>query len=318
MNRQKPRDHGGGVDAAADRWGGARADWLDLSTGINPVPYPVPDIPAQDWTALPDRRAFEALEGAARAFWDVPDKLDILPAPGASALIAAIPGLRAPGRVEIPGPTYNEHGAAFAAHGWREGTGDTAAFVAVHPNNPDGRIWTPDEVPQGRPLTVLDESFCDVKPETTLLTLADRPDTILLKSFGKFWGLAGARLGFALGRPETLAPLRDRLGPWAVSGPALRIGTRALRDTGWAARTRSRLDREAARLDACAADYGWHCVGGTALFRLYETPDAAQAQAHLARHRILARKFPYARSWLRLGLPGSEKDWARLSRALSP
>lgn len=317
MNRRQPRDHGGGVDAAANHWGGDRADWLDLSTGINPIPYPVPAISTSDWTALPDRQAFEKLEEAARAFWNVPDALDILPAPGASALIAAIPGLHAPGRVEIPGPTYNEHGAAFAAHGWREGTGDRAAFVAVHPNNPDGRLWTPGEVPTGRPLTVLDESFCEVQPEATLLTLAERPDTILLKSFGKFWGLAGLRLGFALGRPETLAPLRDRLGPWAVSGPALHIGTQALRDTDWAARTRARLDREAARLDACAAGYGWQCVGGTALFRLYETSDAAQAQAHLARHRILARRFPYSRSWLRLGLPGCEQDWARLSRALS-
>ena len=133
------RDHGGGLDAAAARYGGARGDWLDLSTGINPVPYPLPVLPVDVWTALPDRAATLALERAARAFWGVPDGATVLAAPGASALIAAIPRLAPAGRVAIAGPTYNEHQAAFIQAGWTVGAGGQARVV-VHPNNPDGRL----------------------------------------------------------------------------------------------------------------------------------------------------------------------------------
>ncbi|WP_424967019.1 threonine-phosphate decarboxylase [Dinoroseobacter sp. S375] len=322
MSQSPPRDHGGGIEAARVLWGGAREAWIDLSTGINPVPYPVGTFTASDWTALPDQPAFDALCAAARAFWRVPEGVDILPAPGASALIASLPGLRPRGRVAIPAPTYNEHGAAFAAHGWDLVAGSLdqpglGARVLVHPNNPDGRQWRGDEIPADDALTVIDESFCDVAPEASLIARAVRPGTLVLKSFGKFWGLAGLRLGFAIGHPETLAPLRERIGPWAVSGPALRIGTTALRDLDWAEETRARLARDATRLDAMATGAGWRCLGGTPLFRLYDTGSAEDAQGHLASHHILTRRFPYSATWLRLGLPGRAEDWARLERALS-
>ncbi|MGS4946204.1 threonine-phosphate decarboxylase CobD [Meridianimarinicoccus sp. RP-17] len=305
------RDHGGGIDAAAARFGGTRADWLDLSTGINPVPYPVPALPPDTWTTLPDAAAARALTDAARTAWAVPDGAGLLAAPGASALIARIPALAAAGRVTIPGPTYNEHAAAFAAQGWTvqpTGTGD--ATVVVHPNNPDGRFWTADALPAAR-LTVIDESFCDVMPGASLVAMADRPGTIVLKSFGKFWGLAGLRLGFAIGDPALLARLAETLGPWPVSGPALAIGTAALRDAGWAAATRARLVTDAARLDGIMSSAGAQVLGGTALFRLYDTDDAARWQARLAARRIWSRVFPYSTRWLRLGLPGPG-DWARL------
>jgi len=311
-----PRDHGGGIDAARARWGGARADWLDLSTGINPVPWPLPDLPAELWQALPDRGAQQALEAAARRFWAVPAGAGVLAAPGASALIARLPGLVAPGRAAIPGPTYNEHAAAFRAAGWQVvGDGPAEARVAVHPNNPDGRLWQAGEL-AGAALVVIDESFCDVTPGESHVALAARPGVVVLKSFGKFWGLAGLRLGFAIARPETLAPLAEAIGPWPVSGPALEIGRRALDDGGWAAATRARLARDAARLDALVTGHGAHTAGGTALFRLYEVDDALRWQARLARGRVWSRVFPYSATWLRLGLPGDAAGWAHLAAAL--
>lgn len=307
------RDHGGGIDAAAAKYGGARADWIDLSTGINPVPYPLPTLAAQAWAALPDQAAASALTDAARHFWQVPDGADILAAPGASALIAQIPRLADAATVSIPQPTYNEHAASFAAQGWQVvANGPAPVQVLVHPNNPDGRMWT--EADLGGDLVVIDESFCDVTPEASLIAHADRPGVLVLKSFGKFWGLAGVRLGFVIGDPDRVAALREMLGPWPVAGPALSIGARALNDPGWAEQTRKRLSSDASRLDALVTRHGGHVLGGTSLFRLYEVENAQLWQDRLARHHIWSRIFPYARTWLRLGLPAPDA-WARLEAA---
>ena len=309
-----PRDHGGGLDGAAMLYGGARNDWIDLSTGINPVPYPIGKFTQNDWTALPDAAAFNALTQAARSFWNVPDGAAILPAPGASALIARIPALATAARVDIPKPTYNEHAAAFQAQGWTLSQDNPSAHVLVHPNNPDGRFWSDSDA--NAPLTIIDESFCDIAPDASLIHLAERDGVIVLKSFGKFWGLAGLRLGFAIGDPTLIASLNDFIGPWAVSGPALRTGALALNDHGWADQTRARLGADAARLDALMRTHGADVVGGTSLFRLYDVGDAAAWQAKLARAHIWSRVFPYSDKWLRLGLPAPDQ-WARFSAALS-
>jgi cobalamin biosynthetic protein CobC len=307
-----PRDHGGGIDAAAAQYGGARGDWIDLSTGINPAPYPVGDLPAHAWTALPDADAAKALERAARRFWNIPDSAQVLAAPGASALIARIPSLRPAGRVDIPQPTYNEHLAAFQTAGWSQST-DADARVLVHPNNPTGTWHDPSALTA--PLTIVDESFADVAPEHSLISETAQTGRIILKSFGKFWGLAGLRLGIAIGHPELIEPLRNALGPWPVSGPALTIGARALADPDWAAATRARLTTDAARLDALMQAAGAQLHGGTPLFRLYRVPNAAAWQERLARHQIWTRIFPYSQNFLRLGLP-APADWPRLEAAL--
>ncbi|WP_170445897.1 threonine-phosphate decarboxylase CobD [Ruegeria arenilitoris] len=314
LNPRGKRDHGGGLDAAIARHGGARTEWIDLSTGINPHPYPVADLTSEDWTALPDHGAFARLSNAARRFWGVPESAAILPAPGASALIARIPALAPVGAVQITMPTYNEHAAAFAAQGWTvQPDGPAQARVIVHPNNPDGRIWQAKDA--DAPLTVIDESFCDVTPDASLISLSERPGVIVLKSFGKFWGLAGLRLGFAIGHPDLIARLNDLTGPWAVSGPALRIGAQALNDTTWAEATRSRLARDAEGLDTLMTGRGAHLVGGTTLFRLYDVDDAAAWQDRLAQARIWSRIFPYSDRFLRLGLL-PEHGWSRLEAAL--
>lgn len=308
------RDHGGNLSTAIQRYGGNRADWIDLSTGINPAPYPLPTFDSLDWTALPDASENAQLEQAARGFWDVPADAAVLPAPGASALIALLPGLADPRWVRIETPTYNEHAAAFANHGWSlTGSGPGEACVAVHPNNPDGRLWRADEI--SAPLSIIDESFCDICPDQSLMALASRPGVIILKSFGKFWGLAGMRLGFAIGDPELIQRLANLQGPWAVSGPALRTGTAALQDPDWANSTRQNLARAAQRLDQLAISRGAALVGGTDLFRLYEVDDAAQWQERLAKAHIWSRIFPYSRTYIRLGLP-PQTGWERLEAAL--
>lgn len=314
MAQSNTRDHGGNLTAAIARFGGTRDQWSDLSTGINPVPYPLPDFSTQDWAALPDTQAQDALISAARAFWDVPDEAAILAAPGASSLIARLPTLRPIGTVDIAQPTYNEHAASFTQSGWTVRPNTCDARVIVHPNNPDGRLWAAADLDM--PFMIIDESFCDITPEHTLIKHATRTGLIILKSFGKFWGLAGLRLGFAIGDPILIAKLSAALGPWPVSGPALAVGVHALRDTAWAAATRHRLAHDTQRLDQLMQVRGAKLHGGTNLFRLYHVDSAKHWQDHLAAHHIWSRIFPYSEHFIRLGLP-PEQNWPQLEKALS-
>lgn len=310
------RDHGGGLDDAIARFGGTRADWIDLSTGINPRPYPLPTIPPEAWLDLPDSAAMHALETAARDFWMVPAGAAVLAAPGASSLIARIPALAPAERVQIAERTYNEHAAAFGLSGWEVvRSGAAHARVVVHPNNPTGMLWSGDD-PEPHAMTVIDESFCDIAlGNTHVRAKATEPGTIILKSLGKFWGLAGLRLGFAIGDPGLIDRLREMLGPWPVSGPALVAGRAALEDMDWANRTRQRLHVDVARLDALMQAKGAEVVGGTALFRLYDVGDAQAWHNRLAQSHVWTRIFPYERRWMRLGLP-PEHGWDRLEAAL--
>ena len=313
-----PRDHGGGLDAAIANHGGSRADWLDLSTGINPVSFPVGGIADETWSALPDSCAVARLEAAARNFWGVPEEAEVVAAPGASALIARMPDVAGPGEVHVPEPTYNEHAAAFRAGGRKVSAEapSAAIHVYVHPNNPDGRLW-PADVLDRPSLAIVDESFCDALPEASHVPLAARPGVVVLKSFGKFWGLAGLRLGFAIFRPagDGRRGLAELLGPWPVSGPALEIGARALEDVVWAEAARARLRVDSDRLDRLMGAAGARAIGGARPFRLYEVDDARAWQDRLARSRVWSRVFPYSKTWLRLGLPAPDR-WPQLEAAL--
>ncbi|MDF1855194.1 threonine-phosphate decarboxylase [Pseudooceanicola sp.] len=316
------RDHGGGLDDAAGRYGGARGEWIDLSTGINPVPYPIPELTPEIWQALPDRGALARLTSAARCHWSVPEGADLLALPGLSAVIPRLPALAPPGPVAIPGPTYNEYTPAFARAGWdvqdRDPAPGDSGLVIVSPNNPTGRWHIAP--PRSIGLRVIDESFCDTAPERSLIAEATQPGTLILKGLGKFWGLAGLRLGFAIGDPALIAELRIAFGPWSISGPALAIGATALDDPGWAEATRARLNADAARLDRLMNATGAELAGGTSLFRLYTLPDtlpdAATLQDQLAQQRIWTRVFPWSPRHIRLGLP-APGDWARLTDALA-
>ncbi len=320
-----PLDHGGGLDAAAARFGTPREAWIDLSTGINPEPYPLPRLDASLWHRLPDRDLDRALRSAAALCYAAPDADRVVAAPGSQAVIQWLPRLLAPTRVAVISPTYNEHGASWAAAGHaveeidgRKVPAGTAVLVVTNPNNPDGRTLTPDALLAlgcGR-LLVVDEAFCDTEPTLSLAPFVDEGDTVVLRSFGKFFGLAGLRLGFAVASEPWAGRLRRALGPWAVGGPAARIGALALSDRAWIAATRKTLGTAAGRLRALFAAAGLDVVGGTDLFLLVEHREARSLFEHLASAAILVRRFPARPTWLRFGLPGSDTDWRRLEQAL--
>lgn len=321
------RDHGGDLGAAIARFGGRLEEWIDLSTGVNRMSYPLPAPPPRVIRDLPREEDLAACGVAALRAYDAAAGVCCLPLAGAQAAIQLVPRLRSAGRAGVLVPTYNEHAAAFAAAGWSvtEVTDlmDLRGFdavVVVNPNNPDGRRWQPEallDLAAANEFLVIDESFADVDPAISTCSRLGRPGMIVLRSFGKFFGLAGLRLGFALGAEPDIARLGEAVGPWQVSGPALAAGRVALADTAWTKATRSRLAAGAERLDRVAETAGWQLLGGTGLFRLYDVGDAAGVRDRLARGRIWSRIFAYAPRWLRLGLPGPDAEWARLAEALA-
>lgn len=321
--------HGGDLAEIRRRNPEAPEPWIDLSTGINPVPYPVPEIEASAWARLPSAADGWALRAAASAAYGAPDAGHVAAAPGTQVLIETLPRLVERTRVAVVGPTYAEHAAAWARAGHAvaevadlASIGDAQVAVLVDPNNPDGRIHplaarsALAEAMRARDgLLVVDEAFADLEPVESLCPHVG-PGLAVLRSFGKAYGLAGLRLGFCVSDPEMVQRLAVALGPWAVSGPALAIGRAALGDRSWrdaAARART---ADAARLDRLIARGGGRVVGGTCLFRTADFPDGPALYARLGAAGIAVRRFSERPERLRFGLPAGKAAWCRLSRVL--
>jgi cobalamin biosynthetic protein CobC len=324
--------HGGDIGAARRLFAGAPEPFVDLSTGINPNPYPLPHLTAESFARLPEAGAITALAAAAAKAYGAPSAAHVVAAPGSQILLPLVAGLVRPGRAAIVAPTYSEHSraAALAGHAVTEirdpgAIADAGLVVITNPNNPDGRLFAKaDLIAVAKQLharggiLVVDEAFMDVGPaEASLAGEVSRGNIVVLRSFGKFFGLAGLRLGFALAAPPLAVRLAAQLGPWAVSGPALAVGMQALADIDWIEMTGRRLAQAAARIDGILGRSGLEIIGGTSLFRLVRTPAAAELFHHLGRAGILARGFAEQPTWLRFGLPATEADWQRLHNAMS-
>lgn len=326
--------HGGDLSGLRAAYPG---EWIDLSTGINPFPWPIPDLPVESWTRLPGSEDMAALLQAARQAYNAPAGAGIVAVPGTQAAIQLLPRLFArpqgvPVRIGILGPTYAEH-----AHVWRSMGHEVVEIdgvpgslqgldilLAVNPNNPDGRGLGPSMLRRWREelsvrggWLILDEAFADMAPELSLGGDAGEAGLVILRSFGKFFGLAGLRLGFVLGPEIVTEAIRIAAGPWAVSGPALKIGTAALLDRDWQVRTGEELRARVRRFDQMMRDRDIHVLGGTPLFRLAKIADAAGLAAALRQQGIHVRIFDYQPQWMRFGLPADEAEfWRRFDLAL--
>jgi cobalamin biosynthesis protein CobC len=316
----KPVAHGGDLGEVRRRHPGAPQPWIDLSTGINPLPYPVGELPADAWSRLPSHDAERTLIAAAATRYRC-EPGQLIAAPGTQALIQILPRLVARSRVAIVGPTYAEHELNWRRHGHDVSVvADLEAadvVVVVNPDNPTGRLFPPQALRAvAARLLIVDEAFIDLMPNEASLA-GELPDnTIVLRSFGKTYGLAGLRLGFAIAPTPLAARLRDELGPWAVSGPALAIGATALTDDAWLQAAATRLTGDVRKLDALLVAAGFTMLGGTPLFRLASHTETQKKVEDLARQGIHVRAFGHQPTWLRFGLPRGEQEFSRLSAAL--
>ena len=321
-------EHGGRLRAAARRYGIAEADWLDLSTGINPNGWPVPAVPGEIWQRLPQDD--DELDAAALAYYGT---TKLLAVSGSQAAIQTLPALRLPTQVALVAPGYAEHAHAWQRHGYTVvqlpaaeilQAGSTAQVVVIiNPNNPTGKLFSRDELlglhaqltARGGWL-VVDEAFIDATPEYSLASACPRPGLIVLRSLGKFFGLAGARVGFVLAEQNILQPLAERLGPWPIAAPSRYVAALALRDTAWQHSVRKALPLASQRLAELLRAHGLLPSGGSSLFQWVCCADALRVHEQLAQQGILMRLFD-APSSLRFGLPRDEAQWARLDEALS-
>lgn len=307
-------EHGGKLREAVRRWNIPLTDWLDLSTGIAPWAYPVPPVPDEIWQRLPEND--DDLEAAARDYYGAPQLLALS---GSQAAIQLLPRLFARGRVAIPTPIYNEHPGAWQAAGHTLVGWDESADYAVvcNPTNPTGQRYSRSEL-QARAerarLLVVDEAFLDAESGQSMIGCG-ADNVVVLRSLGKFFGLAGARVGFATAAPELLARLAEALGPWTVANPARWAARHALADRAWQAAQRERLNASSHRLADSLRAARLGEPTGTALFQYVATPRAEAIFAALAQRGILVRQFAEPAA-LRFGLPGNEDEWQRLGDAV--
>lgn len=325
-------DHGGSLTRARRLFPDAPLPWIDLSTGINPLSYPLPALPATAYSSLPEIARLQELHEAACKFYGVPHPQNIVAAPGTQILLPLVMGLVRPGRAAVLSPTYAEHARAarIAGHQVIETpefsdleTADLA--IIVNPNNPDGRIISratildlAARIAAKGGLLVVDEAFMEVGPQgASVAGDAAIKGLVVLRSFGKFFGLAELRLGFALAQTQIAARLAAMLGPWAVSGPALEIGILALRDHVWQKRMRVHLHEQSLQLDALLARHDMVVEGGTSLYRFVPNVPARLIFEKLGKAGILIRNFKSMPEALRFGLPHSAENFTRLEDALS-
>jgi cobalamin biosynthetic protein CobC len=323
-------EHGGNLFRAEAMFPHAPKPWIDLSTGINPHSYPHSPIPGNAFARLPEAAVAERLKALAAVTYGAPSPAHVAAAPGTQILLPIIAGLAARnGQAAVLSPTYAEHARTARLTGLDvvetadlERLAEADLAIVVNPNNPTGRIVAGSDLValashqrQKGGLLIVDEAFIDVSEADSVAGAVEEGGLVVLRSFGKFYGMAGLRLGFAISHPRTIARIEQRLGPWAVSGPALHVASEALTDTAWQGAMRKRLHGEAGRLDALLAAAGIPVFGGTSLFRFIRDPRAQEIFRHLGALGIITRRFEERPDDLRIGLPG-EEGWLRVEEAL--
>jgi cobalamin biosynthetic protein CobC len=244
--------HGGQLQQIANKYQIPADNWLDLSTGIAPFSYPIPAIPPALWRQLPQKN--EALMQAAKKYYRCEQ---LLVTNGSQSIIKALPALwhafnRQSTTVYLPQRGYKEHAHAWETAGYQlhfyqdnlpaiDLLDENSILVIINPNNPTGKVFSREtimcyqkKIKKLNGLLVVDEAFIDVlNPEDSIASDVNDQHTLVLRSFGKFFGLAGIRIGFLVANSYWCEIFSEHMGPWQVNGPAQFIAEQALADEPW-------------------------------------------------------------------------------------
>ena len=344
----EPPPHGADLESASARYRIPASDWLDLSAAINPHAYPVAAMPADALRSLPYslRDAQEAAQHYCAA--------SVLPifAAGSQTVIQWLPfvhrALQAGRRVAVPRIGYAEHAFRWQLAGYDIVAYDPRApetvdvllqrdaidvLVAINPHNPLSHTVAPRRLLQWHAALqrnsgwlIVDEAFVDAVPQNSLSGMADMPGMVVLRSLGKFFGLAGVRCGYAFCHPSIGVPLATAIGPWPLSSLAIAAATQALRDESWQQAARVKLTQWSSRnaellmrtLRLNGASLFTHPLFNSAVLPLSL---AVHIEEHLAQRAIRVRRIEldHDTALLRFGLvdPADEKNWICLKVAIN-
>lgn len=320
-------EHGGNLEKAIKLKGGERSEWIDISTGISPFSAPIPELSLDDWQRLPEPSLLSELAHIAQRYYGAAQNCVVTS--GSQFVINHLPDLLE-GDVGIVEPTYGEYAAAFARQNRDfksiksvDDIGDVRSIILANPNNPTGRVFSQKELSdlaaklsaRGGHL-VVDEAFCDVSDQASMLSGSATDNLIVLRSFGKFFGLAGARIGFVFAQDETLDRIEQLQGPWAVSGPSLAVARHVLTSNAIHQDLLKKITNRHIEMLSVLTDTGVEIIGGTKLFTLIRHENASALHEHLLGCQILSRKFDYHSKWLRVGLTRNQEEDDRLKAAI--
>ena len=316
--------HGGDIELAVKKYGGARENWIDLSTGINGASYPWQQNIGVELRNLPSNKLLVNLEEAASTAYKVAENTETAAVSGAQQIINLLPiCLKSYNSVAILGPTYNEYEKTFKNSGIKtqtvsqvSGLSSSDIAIIVNPNNPTGKVIadeTLDELSKKVRILIIDESFKMFSSRRT----QKFNNIIQINSLGKFFGLAGVRLGFVSGPSDFIKTVKAILGPWPVSTLAAEIGIVALNDKVWISEMEKKLVTESNTLYEACSSKNWELIGKTSLFHTYATSSCLEVEKQFAAHGVWIRTFDYSTTWVRLGIPTSENEWTRVKRALN-
>ncbi|PVZ67761.1 threonine-phosphate decarboxylase CobD [Pelagibaculum spongiae] len=347
INKQKNLQHGGGLIAAAEKFQIPVTDWLDLSTGVNPDCYPAQNISFEAWNRLPQTN--DGLEQAAANYYQCQH---LLPVAGSQAAIMALPQLRlaninltvnlssphgfdSQGQIKIllPELGYKEHFKAWFNAGFsielyqqtptQQQIDAADVLLVINPNNPAGWCYSTEQLmewhqqlAQKGGWLIVDEAFIDTAPDQSIAAQTGQQGLIVLRSLGKFFGLAGARVGFVLGCPGLLTALESYLGPWSISGPAREVATQALSDQNWQQQNRQKLIALGEQLQQLLQQYFSCEIHGPDLFKTVVINNASELHLALCQQGILTRLTDEQHA-LRFGLPANIEQFDRLANALN-
>ena len=319
--------HGGDIVSASQHYRIPIDHWIDLSTGINPKPYPV-TIASESFQRLPYLQ-IPFIEASTQYYGNA----SFLPVAGTQAAIQQLPDILSSLPIFVPEIGYQEHAWCWQQAGedvryYPSCDNNMAGFinceleknqhshwVIINPNNPTGVLvereqlyaWAKKLAPGA--YLIIDEAFIDMTPAKSVLDSILPNNIIVLRSFGKFFGLAGIRLGYCFANQQVLSVLQKRLGVWQVNGPAQAIAIQALQDTVWQQQAIEDVKKNAAWMQACWQPLMSACsddVFYSSLFSSWQMPlEKAQAiYEYFAQAGILLRVIPLHKeqALLRIGL----------------
>ncbi|MGB0495833.1 MAG: threonine-phosphate decarboxylase CobD [Kangiellaceae bacterium] len=328
--------HGGQLQKQAKKYNIPAENWLDLSTGISPYSYPVQTIPSSMWRRLPEFS--DSLLKAVKQYYG---SSKFVACAGSQAAIQAIPQVwkqvlkfsaTRPAKIWLPKVGYKEHQKHWISNGFSithyvelpnaSDLEENSVVVVINPNNPSGAVYDSkillelaNTLAKKNGLLIIDEAFIDSNLSLSIATKASHfKNLIILRSIGKFFGLAGIRLGFAFANDTWLKQLKVKLGEWPISGPSLYIAEKALSDSSWQSAQRFRLDKQSMALHSLLRRVFNLNSKGCNLFRTINLANATEIFESLCKQAVYVRLTDDKKS-LRFGIPDSD-GFFRLEKAL--